>query len=192
MEQPELFHYTLDLLERLGITYFVVGSFASMAYGEPRSTLDIDIVIDPTEAQLKSLLDGFPNNDFYVSHEAAREALKQRSQFNVIRPDSGNKIDFMIARGDAWSKEQIAGRRRLKLLPDREGFAARVEDVVLGKLIYFKEGGSEKHLRDIGGILKMSASRIDHSYIERWVHALDVQNEWLAVLERMKKNEGNS
>jgi len=187
MEQPELFRYTLDLLEQLDITYFVVGSLASMAYGEPRSTLDIDIVIDPTEAQLKSLLEGYPDNDFYVSHEAARTALKQRSQFNVIRPDSGNKIDFMIARGDAWSKEQIAGRRRLKLLPDREGFAARVEDVILGKLAYFKEGGSEKHLRDIGGILKMSAGRIDQSYIDRWIHDLDLRNEWLAVLERIKE-----
>jgi hypothetical protein len=125
MEQPELFRYTLDLLERLQITYFVVGSFASMAYGEPRSTLDIDIVIQPTEAQLDSLLDAYPDSDFYVSREAAREALKRRGQFNVIRPDSGNKIDFMIARGDTWSTEQIAGRRRMKLLPDREGFAAR-------------------------------------------------------------------
>jgi hypothetical protein len=79
MEQPELFRYTIDLLERLGITYFVVGSLASMAYGEPRSTLDIDIVIDPTSPQLDALLNGYPDNDFYLSKDAARAAHRLRT-----------------------------------------------------------------------------------------------------------------
>ncbi|HEY7117401.1 MAG TPA: hypothetical protein VH475_12490 [Tepidisphaeraceae bacterium] len=185
MEQPELFRYTIELLERLGVTYFVVGSFASMAYGEPRSTLDIDIVIDPTPEQVEQICDAFPDPDFYVSREAARAAASIHGQFNVIRPDSGNKIDFMIARGDAWSAEQITGRRRLNLLPDRQGFAARPEDVIIGKLIYFKEGGSEKHLRDIASILKMNGATLDHSYIQRWVSELDLVAEWQAVLTRV-------
>jgi hypothetical protein len=185
MEQPELFRYTIDVLERLGITYFVVGSFASMAYGEPRNTLDIDVVIEPTADQIDLLCDAFPDPDFYVSREAARAALAARSQFNVIRPDTGNKVDFMIARGDAYAAEQIAGRRRLKLMPDREGFAARAEDVILGKLLYYKEGGSEKHLRDIGGILRLSGARIDRTYIEKWAGELEVDEEWRAVLGRV-------
>src|SRR4051812_312195 len=98
MEQPELFRYTIEALERLGVTYMVVGSLASSTYGEPRSTLDIDIVIDPTAAQLEALCDQFPDDDFYVSREAARAALRDRAQFNVLRSDTGNKIDFMIAR----------------------------------------------------------------------------------------------
>lgn len=185
MEQPELFRYTLDVLERLGITYFVVGSFASMAYGEPRSTLDIDVVIDPRGDQIDRLCDAFPDPDFYVSREAARASLVARSQFNVIRPDTGNKVDFMIARGDAYGREQIVGRRRLKLLPDREGFAARAEDVIVGKLLYYREGGSEKHLRDIAGILKLSGGQLDRGYIERWMAELGLNTEWQAVLARL-------
>jgi hypothetical protein len=186
MEQRELFRYTIDVLERLGVTYFVVGSLASSAYGEPRSTLDIDIVIAPSSAQLEAICDQFPHDDFYVSRDAARAALRDRTQFNVIRPDTGNKIDFMIAKDDAWSREQIAGRRRLRVLADQEGFAARPEDVVLGKLLYFREGGSEKHLRDIASMLKMNRARIDQTYLDRWIAELGVAEEWQAVLERLR------
>jgi hypothetical protein len=185
MEQHELFRFTIDVLEHLEIEYMVVGSFASMAYGEPRSTLDIDIVIDVTEEQLERLCDAFPENDFYVSRDAARAALRQRSQFNVIRPDTGNKIDFMITREDAWSREEMSGRRRLNLLPGREGFAARAEDVIIGKLIYYKEGGSDKHLRDVAGILKTNRSTVDLAYVERWVSELELAEEWRAVLSRL-------
>jgi hypothetical protein len=185
MEQAEVFRFTIDALERLGITYFVVGSVASMAYGEPRSTMDIDIVIEPTPAQLDQLCDAFPDSDFYVSKDAARSSMRQRTQFNVIHPDSGNKIDFIFASGDQWSREQISGRRRLRLLPDKEGFAAGPEHIIIGKLLYYKEGGSEKHLRDVAGMMKMSGERVDRAYVERWVAELDLAQEWQAVLTRL-------
>ena len=91
----------------------------------------------------------------------------------------------MIARGDPWSREQIARRRRLKLIGEQEGFAARAEDVIIGKLIYFQEGGSEKHLRDIASMMKMNRSKIDEEYLDRWVEALGLTEEWQAVLRRL-------
>jgi hypothetical protein len=185
MEQPELLQYAIQSLERLGITYMVVGSLASSVYGEPRSTLDIDIVIAPTAVELEELCEAFPAPDFYVSKEAARDALRRRSQFNVLHPMSGNKIDFMIASGDAWCREQIAGRRRLKLAAGQDYYAARPEDVILGKLLYFKEGGSEKHLRDVAAIMKKNGPRIDRGYLDRWVEQLDLTEEWQAILARL-------
>ena len=70
MQQPELLQYTIEVLERLGITYMVVGSIASAVYGEPRSTLDIDVVVAPTATELEQLCKAFPGPDFYVSKEA--------------------------------------------------------------------------------------------------------------------------
>lgn len=172
MEQLDLLRHTLDLLERLQIPYMVVGSFASGVYGEPRFTNDIDIVIDPSPQQLDQLCVAFPSDDYYVSAEAARDALRQRGQFNVIHPGSANKIDFMIARADAWGLEQVARRARVRLLPDREGYAARPEDLVISKLLYYREGGSEKHMRDITGMLVTSPEKIDREYIGRWATEL--------------------
>ena len=71
------------------------------------------------------------------------------------------------------------------LLPDRHGYAARPEDVILSKMQYFEEGGSEKHLRDIASMLKMSANRIDRAYLEEWVETLGLGETWKLILSRL-------
>jgi hypothetical protein len=185
VDQAELFRYVIQALEDLHLTYMVVGSFASGAYGEARLTQGIDIVIDPTVQHIDRLCAAFPPDEFYVSREAALAALRPGGQFNVIHPGSGNKIDFMIARADAWGREQLARRRRLLLLPDQEGFAARPEDVIIGKMIYYAEGGSEKHLRDVAGILKVTGAEVDRGYVARWADQLGLVPIWEAILRRI-------
>lgn len=185
MDQAELLAHVLRTLERLKIAYMLVGSVASGAYGEPRMTQDIDIVISVSAAQAARLCAAFPADEFYVSRDAAMAALAQGSQFNVIHPTSGNKIDFIIARNDAWGREQMRRRQRVRILPQQEGFAARAEDLILSKMLYYKEGGSEKHLRDIAGILKISPDEVDRDYVAGWAAQLDVVEIWQAVLKRV-------
>ncbi len=185
MDQAELLRYVAATLEAQAVDYMVVGSFASATYGEPRLTHDIDIVVQLAEKQIGNLVGAFPSPEFYVSESAVREAISQRGQFNVIHPSSGNKIDFMIARNDAWGRSQFARRIRRSILPDRETYVAAPEDVILGKLWYFQEGGSDKHLRDITGILKVSGDEIDRDYIAHWAKQLGVTKPWQAVLERL-------
>jgi hypothetical protein len=95
VEQSELLAFTIDQLEDLGITYMLVGSIASGTYGEPRLTHDIDIVIDATAAQIRAMCARFPSGNFYVNVDAALQSLQAAiGQFNVIHPESGNKIDL--------------------------------------------------------------------------------------------------
>ena len=186
MEQADVFRLAIEVLERLKVPYMIVGSAASSIYGEPRLTQDIDIVIDPTPSQLEQLCTAFPQNDFYVSLDAARAALASRAQFNIIHPDSGNKIDFMIAGEDAWGRSQLARRRRVPVLPALEAAAAAPEDVIIAKMLYYQEGGSEKHLRDITGMFKVSGDRIDRQYIQCWAETLGVTDVWEAVQHRTR------
>ena len=186
MNQADLLKRLIEVLEKSGIPYLLVGSFASSAYGEPRLTLDIDVVIDISDDQIPPLCEAFPFPDYYVSLEAAQEAVRQRRQFNVIHPASGNKIDFMIARKDEWGESQLARRQLVQVLPDRAGYVACPEDVILGKLLYYQEGGSEKHLRDIAGIMRISPSLVDIEYLSKWTEKLGLSNVWEAVLSRLK------
>ncbi|HEY1687048.1 MAG TPA: hypothetical protein VGG19_19975, partial [Tepidisphaeraceae bacterium] len=181
----DLLVLVLERLEHLKITYMVVGSIASSAYGEPRFTRDIDIVIDATTEQLEQLCQSFPDDSFYVSLDAARQALINRSQFNLIHPDSGNKIDFLFCSTDAWGSEQIQRRRSARLLPGKQGMAAAPEDIILSKMLYYREGGSEKHLRDITGMFKMTGDAIDREYISDWAAKLDLMDIWQAVRKRL-------
>ncbi len=191
MDQADLLRHVLDVLESQGVTYALVGSYASAVYGEPRFTHDIDIVVQLTLEDANRLCAAFPPPEFYVSHAAAREAVAEHSQFNVIHPASGNKIDFMIPRNDDWGRTQLTRRIRRPILPDREGFVAAPEDVILGKLWYYNEGGSEKHLRDIAAMLQTSGDMIDTNYIEQWAQRLGYAEHWRLVVDRVldKSNE---
>ena len=185
MEQADVVRHALEVLERMGLPYAVVGSYASSAWGEPRYTHDIDIVLDLPMGRVQELCTGFPPPEWYVSETAAREAVSRRRQFNIIHTSSGNKIDVMVPRSDEWSREQLQRRQKVALLPDREGYAAHPEDVIIGKLRYFHEGGSDKHLRDIAGILQVSGELVDRASVRRWAEKLGVTEAWDAVLSRL-------
>ncbi len=163
----------------------IVGSFASGAYGEPRFTRDVDIVVDLRSDQVAPLCAAFPSPDFYVSLPAAADAVRRRGQFNLIHPASGQKVDFLVARQDAWGHSQMSRRQRVQIFPDLTGFVASREDVIVGKLLYYAEGGSEKHLRDITGILKTSPGLVDENYVSSWATQLQVSDAWQAVLTRV-------
>lgn len=181
MRQIEFLSFALAVLERLSIPYAVVGSYASTAWGEPRMTRDIDIVIQLSANQVEPLCAAFPASDFYVSDFAAKEAVDLRRQFNVLHPASGNKIDFMVIGTGDWPESQLARRRRVSFGPSVFGFVAAPEDVILGKLIYYQDGHSEKHVRDIRGIIKVSGSDLDLAYLDRCAVQLGVSEIWASI-----------
>ncbi len=185
MEQDELLHYAIQTLERIKVSYALVGSFASSIWGESRHTQDIDFVVDLQPQHVELLCQAFPTPDFYISQSAVSEAVQLRRPFNVIHPESANKIDFMVLPDVAWARAQIERRRQVELTPNCHGYVAAPEDVILGKLVYYQEGGSEKHLRDIGGILSISGEAVDRDYVKEHAALLGVQEIWQAILEEI-------
>lgn len=180
MEQHELLRHAARCFEKHGIRYFVTGAVAAIAYGEPRLTNDIDIVADLREDEIPQLKGCYPEGEFYFDEESARRAVSFRSQFNIIHPESGLKIDIMISRGDEFDRSRFRRVRRLRPVEDTEVDFASPEDVILKKMAFYRDGGSEKHLRDIAGILKISSGDIDSSYIEDWAKTLGLEEIWAA------------
>jgi predicted nucleotidyltransferase len=182
MEQIDLLRYALNVLERLGIPYALVGSFGSSAFGEPRSTRDIDILIDLPESKISLLCAAFPAPDFLLQEVAVRDAVRQHFQFNLLHPASGNKIDFILPRSDAWGRSQLSRAKRIRIQPNLEANVASPEDVIVGKLWYFSLGGGERHLRDIAGILRVSGDRVNRDEIEHWAAELGYAEVWRQVV----------
>ncbi len=185
MEQTDILRHVVDVLERLGVPYFVVGSYASIAYGEARLTQDVDIVAAFDTRHVDALLGEFPSPEYYLSEAALREAIQTSTQFNVIHPASGQKIDFILPRGDRWAAVRMARRRPVRLLPDRDVMTAAPEDVILGKLWYYSLGGGDRHLRDIAGMLRISGKDIDRAEVERWARELGFLDAWQHVLAKV-------
>jgi hypothetical protein len=175
--QIDVLRHTLAVLECEKILYAIVGSYASGVWGDPRMTLDVDVVVQIDAQHVDPLLASFPAGEYYVSRAAVEEVVRLQSQFNVIHPTSGQKVDFMVTGPNHWAQPQLARRIRITLLPDCEGYVAP-DDVILGKLVYFQEGGSEKHLRDIRGILQRSGQLVDREYLGQAAERHGVADVW--------------
>ena len=169
------------ILDRLGIEYLITGSMASIVYGEPRFTNDVDIAIRAAPDQAARLARAFPEPDWYASPQAARAAASSHTQFNVIHPASGLKIDFMIPSDDAFNRSRFTRGRVFPVTPDSSAVYASPEDVIIRKLQFYKLGGSEKHLRDIRSMIRTSATDIDFAYITSWADREGVSDIWEIV-----------
>ncbi len=184
MEQHDFLRLLAGCLEALGVRYFITGSIASMAYGEPRLTNDIDVVADLGIEHVAEFRRRFPAPEFYLSEEAAREAVQRRGQFNIIHPSSGLKADIIIPEGDAFDDSRFRRVKRIRPVEDMEVDFASPEDVIIKKLLFHREGGSEKHLRDVAGMLRVSADALDLGYIEEWADRLGVRDAWDRIVGR--------
>jgi hypothetical protein len=149
-------------------------------------TRDIDVVIELSGNQVTELCDAFPVAEFYVSPVAAKDAVEHRSQFNVIHPSSGNKVDFIVVGKSDWSAAQIRRRKKIQFDETTCGYVASPEDVILGKLLYLREGGSEKHVRDITGILKTRKDPLDLDYITSTATQLRLLDVWQSIVENLR------
>ncbi len=179
----------VSVLESHDIPYVLVGALASSSWGEVRFTNDIDIVVVLDVFDVAILCQAFGGEEFYVSQTAAEEAVRFGGQFNVIHSPTSNKIDFMIAKEGDWPTLQLQRRVRRKVLESVDCYVAAPEDVILGKLIYYKDGGSEKHLRDIASMLRVSNELIDRSYLDQHAATFGLTEIWQMVQAAADKRD---
>lgn len=168
-------------LDRAGSRYTIGGSIAASLAGEPRSTVDIDIVVALTHQQVAPLLAAL-GSDFYVDADALHRAIDTLGTVNVIDQDTGIKVDFFIAGGTALDDQQLARRRRIELAPGQALFVHPPEDILLQKLRWYRKAGevSDRQWRDILGIIRTQGEQLDRRYLVENAPALDVA----AVLDR--------
>lgn len=186
----QLLQRVAAFLETHGIAYRVVGSLASMAYGEPRFTNDIDILVDVRLEHRDLLMAAFPPPDHYLAESAIRSAIERHGQFNIIHIPSGIKVDMIVLKPDVYAQTEIRRGRRLTSPGDFDAWFASAEDVILNKLRYYREGGSDKHLRDIAAMLLIQGAAIDRGYIALWAAELGVLSEWQRVLAGLEDESG--
>lgn len=182
MTLEEVISRVAPALERQQIPYMITGSVASSAHGLPRSTRDLDVVIDPSRSQLLLFMQEFPGPRYYADEQQALAALSLRSQFNVIDSVTGWKIDFIFAETSAYGRAALARRIRIEIAGIAVS-AASPEDVLIAKLRWAKASTSDRQLQDAKGILQMQSDNLDAEYIVRWVRELHLEEQWTVIRE---------
>ena len=164
MDLVSLLKIVKKRLDKSGISYMVSGGIAVSYWGFPRTTHDIDIVIEAEEKDKDKIIKLF-KKDFYISDEAVEEAIKNRFTFNIIDNKSGLKIDFWLIKRDVFGKSEFSRKIKRKMFGENI-YIISPEDLILCKLIGFEETKSDRRLQDAKSILQ--TSKVDMDYIKKW------------------------
>lgn len=160
--------------------YLVSGSVAAIMYGEPRLTNDIDVVVFLKEDDCVRIGEAFSGEDFYLPPpDVIRLEIRRelRGHFNVIHVDSGMKMDCYTAGRDHFHSWAFRTCRDVEFHGERLVIAPP-EYVIVRKLEYYREGGSDKHLRDIRSMMLISGELIDRDVLNEWVQRQGVVEQW--------------
>ncbi len=173
----------LESLEAAGVEYLIGGAIAEWAWGEPRSTQDLDIVINLPVKSVVRFSAELKKRDMLVPADIILDAMvEDRADIplNAIHMYSGLKADLYLMRdGDAL--RQSAFQRRVLVdygPPIGKVYVHSAEDLILYKLLYLGLSGQPKHARDIAAILRAKKNQIDFGYIEEWVTQLGLGSVW--------------
>lgn len=171
MSSPDLHRILLHPLHQTGLAYMVTDAVAAIAYGEPRMTNDVDLVVRLELGDAQTLISAFASREYYVPPLETIEEERRRPRyghFNIIHLDTALRADIYLVGDDPLHEWAVARRRTASIGGDAVWFAP-LEYVIVRKLEYFRQSESDRHLRDVAGMLRVSGELVDHVELQRLI-----------------------
>ncbi len=176
-DSTELASQLHGILEQLGISYYITGGVASIAYGEPRTTRDLDLVVEVKQAYITRLVAALEQAGFYCPPGAVEDIQTGRGQvLSVTHMETILNADIVLSPDNTFERSKMQ-RRRLESLDEAgimQFWIASPEDLILAKLLWGQTSQSEKQWRDVLGVLKVQGETLDFEYMKQWAKVLGV------------------
>jgi hypothetical protein len=183
MTEQELLVDCLRRLNGAEITYYLTGSMASNYWGIPRTTHDLDFVIQLPAPAVAKILAAF-SPDYFIDEASVRAAYHPPYQFNAIDTRSALKVDFWLPKPEEFDREMFRRRMQVTLFGE-PAWITTAEDSILHKLVWNKITPSERQLGDAAGVMAVQKDKLDKAYLQRWAQLLEVSSE----LNRLLRGE---
>ena len=180
MNERELLVDCLRRLNRSGVTYYLTGSMASNYWGIPRTTHDLDFVIQLPPSAVAKIVSAF-SPDYFIDEAAVRAAYQVPHQFNAIDTRSALKVDFWLPKPEPFDREMLRRRVRVTLF-GVPSWIATAEDVILHKLIWNRITPSGRQLGDAAGVVAVQADALDKNYLKQWAQELKLVDDLKKLL----------
>jgi len=179
-ERVQVFKEVVRVLERLHIPYMLTGGLAVSFWGRPRATFDIDIVVEIKPEDVPRIVKEF-SGDYYIAPHAIYEAISYNASFNIIHRKTQIKTDFYLVKKDSYSRVRFKRRKVVKILGQKTSIIP-AEDLILIKLLWYKESESTRHLEDAQSIVAIQGDNLDKKYLRQWAKrqgTVDILNKIL-------------
>ncbi len=184
-EQNDVLQDCAERFEKLGIDYMLTGSMALVHYAMPRTTTDIDIVIQLSSEHIEKFIKEF-EPDYYVPHNRVRDAIYRRHMFNLLNQQTIIKIDCVILKNDEFNQQAFSRRKRVKYTEKFDVWIIGKEDLIVSKLSWAKTSRSEMQMRDVASMLR---NGYDKEYVFFWTENLGIQDILQECLNLLEKND---
>lgn len=171
-EQLEFVKLIAERLQSAGLDYMLTGSMAMAVYATPRMTRDVDIVLECTASDVDTLVSLFAA-DCYIDRASVAEAVSTQGMFNIVHNEWIIKGDFVVRKNDPYRRIEFDRRRTIDVAGTTLSIVTP-EDLLLSKLVWARESGSELQRRDVVEILE-SAVELDRPYVDAWAEQLGVR-----------------
>jgi hypothetical protein len=175
MTEQELLVDCLRRLNAAQITYYLTGSMASNYWGIPRTTHDLDFVIQLPPSAAGKIVSSF-SPDYFIDEASVRAAYRPPHQFNAIDTRSAFKVDFWLPQPEPFDREMLRRRMRATLF-EEPAWITTAEDSILHKLVWNKITPSDRQLGDAAGVVAVQGERLDRPYLNLWAASLGVSAE---------------
>jgi hypothetical protein len=180
----------IEALNAAGVEYLIGGAIAEWAWGEPRATQGLDLVVNIPIKSIKKLSKELKKRDMLIPADIILDSiLEDRGDIpiNAIHIYSGLKADlYPVREGDELRESAFQRREQVDFgLSIGNVYIHSAEDLILYKLMYFGLSQQSKHSRDIAAILKAKKNELDVDYIEQWVARLGLSSLWKEMLDNV-------
>lgn len=168
MDFEKLLIKVAKILDQIGAVYCLTGGYAVSCWGRPRTTFDIDVIIEMESGKINILakkLKAFSRAG-YLDEESAAKKIQKGGEFNFIHPETGLKIDFWAVGRDPVIKQELK-RRIAKKIKKQTIYFISPEDLILSKLRWFKDSDSSRHLDDARSVLRIQKNKLDLVYLKK-------------------------
>lgn len=183
-EQNDVLRDCAEKLERLGIAYMLTDSMALAHYAMPRTTADIDIMIEISMDDVDKFIGEF-EPDYYIPHDRIRDAISRNRMFNILNQKTIIKVDCVVRKNEEFQKEAFSRRKRINYAGYFDVWIIGKEDLILSKLNWAKNTKSEMQMRDVASILR---NGYDENYVQTWAEKLGVKDLLSKCLEMIEEN----
>jgi len=171
-EELQVLGIVSERLEATGIQFMLTGSFAMAYYGRPRMTRDLDLVVAMKEGDVGPVVSALAG-DFYIDGETVRSAVISQRLFNLMHLGTGIKVDLIVRKDQEYRQVEFERRRQVRLGDVMTWIVSR-EDLILSKLLWARDSGSELQRRDVKALLDPSMDRV---YLEHWASRLEIADQ---------------